>query len=145
MYSLLFIFTTNPPSLPPSLPSFVFLTPTHMKINTHTHTHIHHNTHTGTSQSFDPQTKSWLHGNDFEKSVTNNKKGNSPLIEYKPLVIRMVKILEILNENSNGIVVGGERDGYGNLIDISKLSWVIREFELIDLLISQVKVVLNHD
>ena len=54
----------------------------------------------------------------------------------------MVKILEILNENSNGIVVGGERDGYGNLIDISKLSWVLREFELIDLLISQVNIVL---
>ena len=54
----------------------------------------------------------------------------------------MVKILEILNENSNGIVVGGEGYGYGNVTDISKLSWVLREFELIDLLISQVNSVL---
>ena len=70
------------------------------------------------------------------------KNGNNLLVDYKPLVLRMVKILEILNENSNGIVVGGERDGYGNLIEISKLSWVLREFELIDLLISQVNIVL---
>ena len=53
----------------------------------------------------------------------------------------MAKILEILNENSDGIVVGGERDGHGNVIDFSKFSWILREFELIDLLISQVKIV----
>ena len=70
------------------------------------------------------------------------KNGKYLLVDYKPLALRMVKILEILNENSNGIVVGGERDGYGNLIEISKLSWVLREFELIDLLISQVNIVL---
>ena len=79
-----------------------------------------------------------MYGNDLRKSVNENKNGNNFFIDYKPLVVRMVKILEILNENSNGIVVGGERDGFGNLIDISKLSWVLREFELIDLLISQV-------
>jgi hypothetical protein len=102
----------------------------------------HTRTHTGTSKSFDPHTKSWLYGNDLQKSVNDIKNGNNLFIVYKPLVIRMVKILEILNENSNRIVVGGERDGYGNLIDISKLSWVLREFELIDLLISQVNIVL---
>ena len=104
---------------------------------------MHTHTLTGTSKSVDPHTKSWIYENDLRRSVSDNKNGNNNVfVEYEPLVMRMVKILEILNENSNGIVVGGEGYGCGNVTNYSKLSWVMREFELIDLLISQVNKIL---
>ena len=78
------------------------------------------------------------------KSVLENSKtykhGNNIThkIQYAPMVDRMVKILEILLDSTGGVVVGGDDNNNGDYIDISKLSWTLREFELIDLLISQV-------
>ena len=78
------------------------------------------------------------------KSVLENSKnykhGNkiTHKIQYAPMVDRMVKILEILLDSTGGVVVGGDDNNNGDYIDISKLSWTLREFELIDLLISQV-------
>lgn len=136
------LFNAHPPdflSYPPGPLPFI---PPHFISLILTYKCAHTHTLTGTSKSVDPHTKSWIYENDLRKSVNGNKNGNISFVEYEQLVIRMVKILEILNENSNGIVVGGEGYGYGNLTDISKLSWILREFELIDLLISQVNLVL---
>jgi hypothetical protein len=75
---------------------------------------------------------------DKSKSYKNGNYNYSHQIEYTPMVDRMVKILEILLDSTGGMVVGGENNNYGDYIDVSKLSWTLREFELIDLLISQV-------
>jgi hypothetical protein len=75
---------------------------------------------------------------DKSKSYKHGKYNYYHKIEYTPMVDRMVKILEILLDSTGGVIVGGENNNTGDYIDVSKLSWTLREFELIDLLISQV-------
>ena len=111
----------------------------------------------------DPVVKSWLKNTDLERDIglNNRSRRNSmnngenhendengdfervEFIEYLPLVDRMVRIFVILLENSNGIIVGGNNGNQGNennLIDYSNLTWILREFEFLDLLISQVHI-----
>jgi len=67
-------------------------------------------------------------------------------VEYGPLVERMARILDILLDRQGGIVVGpaGDRKrrkrlkGARPVADESEMSWMLREFELVDMLINQV-------
>lgn len=95
------------------------------------------------SSKADPIFNTWMEESNLKSVLENSKNykhGNNIThkIQYGPMVDRMVKILEILLDSTGGVVVGGDDNNHGDYIDISKLSWTLREFELIDLLISQV-------
>ena len=90
----------------------------------------------------DPIFKSWLKNTDLNNDIGINKNSNKNneinFIEYLPLADRIVRILEILLENYEGINLSNT-DVNSNDIDVSNLNWIFKEFELIDLLINQVK------
>jgi hypothetical protein len=87
-------------------------------------------------------------GDGFTSHSANTKEGTlldlpPKYVEYLPLVDRMVRILEILIEKQGGIVVGGRRgrgDESALAGDTDRVGWILREFELIDLLISQLEL-----
>ena len=55
---------------------------------------------------------------------------------------RIVRILEILLENHDGMNFNSnDNNNNDNEIDVSKLNWIFKEYELIDLLINQVRKV----
>ena len=91
----------------------------------------------------DPLFKSWLRNTDLDNDlgINNNYDNNNNkinFIEYLPLADRIVRILEILLENNEGINLSNT-DVDSNEIDVSNLNWILKEFELIDLLINQVR------
>ena len=88
----------------------------------------------------DPLFKSWLRNTDLDNDLGINNSNNNKIniIEYLPLADRIVRILEILVENYEGINLSNT-DVNSNDIDVSNLNWIFKEFELIDLLINQVK------
>ena len=96
--------------------------------------------------------KTWLKNTELENDIgigisnnydinnnNNNYYNNDKIdfVEYLPLTNRIVRILEILLENSDGI---DNNENNENKFDLSNLNWTFREFELIDLLINQVKI-----
>ena len=95
----------------------------------------------------DPLFKSWLRNTDLDNDLginNNNDNNNNKInfIEYLPLADRIVRILEILLENNEGINLSNT-DVNSNEIDVSNLNWILKEFELIDLLINQVRKIFN--
>ena len=93
----------------------------------------------------DPIFKSWLKNTDLNNDIginKNNNKNNNEInfIEYLPLADRIVKILEILLENHDGMNFNSnDNNNNDNEIDVSNLNWIFKEYELIDLLINQVR------
>ena len=99
----------------------------------------------------DPEYRRWLQ----EQPTLGGLSGGGPAdlseatpshVEYGPLVERMARILDILLDRQGGIVVGpaGDRKrrkrlkGARPAADESEMSWMLREFELVDMLINQV-------
>ena len=99
----------------------------------------------------DPEYRRWLQ----EQPTLGGLSGGAPTdlseatpshVEYGPLVERMARILDILLDRQGGIVVGSAGDrkrrkrlkGARPAADESEMSWMLREFELVDMLINQV-------
>ena len=123
---------------------------------TYIHTYIHDTTPSPLSHTYPP-------------SYTTPPLPDVPpsLVEYVPLVERMVRILEILLDRQGGITIGGGggqgrrsrgkggrgrnqgSDGKGRANndppDDSDLPWLLREFELVDLLINQLELMMPGD
>ena len=92
----------------------------------------------------DPIFKSWLKNTDLNNDIGINKNSNKNneinFIEYLPLADRIVRILEILLENYDGMNFNSnDNNNNDNEIDVSNLNWIFKEYELIDLLINQVR------
>jgi hypothetical protein len=88
----------------------------------------------------DPVFKTWISDTGLEKRIITD----TPNIEYVPLVDRIVRILEILlKSNANGLnLTSGENQGG---VDMSNFSWVLKEYELINVLVSQLELMPNND
>ena len=130
---------------------------------TYTLTYIYANAGTiRAAATHDPIYHQWLADNGLNETLMGTKNmpnrgtessviiGIPSHIDYSPLVTRMVRILELLLEKQGGIVISGKPEEYNERGMFSSntnpnLSWILREFEFVDMLINQLELMLPGD